>query len=66
MLFRSQTEENKAIIQAYIFPLVTWIWVGFAVLMFGTMVCLIPSKAKLSYPRTELVGVYAEEKSLAK
>jgi cytochrome c-type biogenesis protein CcmF len=62
----SQTEENKAIIQAYIFPLVTWIWLGFAVLMFGTMVCLIPSKARLSYPRTELVGVYAEEKSLAK
>jgi cytochrome c-type biogenesis protein CcmF len=62
----STTEENKAIIQAYIFPLVSWIWVGFGVLMFGTMVCLIPSKARLSYPRTEVVGVYAEQKTVAK
>ena len=62
----STTEENKAIIQAYIFPLVSWIWVGFGVLMFGTMVCLIPSKSRLSYPRTEVVGVYAEQKTVAK
>jgi cytochrome c-type biogenesis protein CcmF len=62
----STTEDNKAIIQAYIFPLVSWIWVGFGVLMFGTMVCLIPSKARLSYPRTEVVGIYAEQKTVAK
>ncbi len=62
----STTEENKAIIQAYIFPLVSWIWLGFGVLMFGTFVCLIPSKARLSYPRTEVVGVYAEQKTVAR
>ncbi len=62
----STTEEHKAIIQAYIFPLVSWIWVGSAVLMFGTFVCLIPSKARLSYPRTEVVEAYAEQKTVAK
>ncbi len=62
----STDTENKAIIQAYIFPLVTWIWLGFVVLMFGTFVCLVPSKARLSYPRTEVVGVYAEQKTVAK
>ncbi len=28
------------------FPLVSWIWIGFWVLLFGTIICLIPSKSK--------------------
>jgi cytochrome c-type biogenesis protein CcmF len=48
---------NKATLQAYVFPLVTWIWVGAVTLIFGTMVCLIPSKVARSYPRTEVVGI---------
>jgi len=50
-------EGNKATLQAYVFPLVTWIWVGCVVLICGTLVCLIPSKVARSYPRTEVVGV---------
>lgn len=57
----SQTEADRAIIQAYLFPLVSWIWIGFWVLMMGTIVCLIPSKVKYSYPKTEVVGAYAKE-----
>lgn len=57
----SQADPNKAVIQAYVFPLVSWIWLGFWVLFFGTIVCLIPSKVKLAYPRTEVVGVYERE-----
>lgn len=57
----SQTEADRAIIQVYLFPLVTWIWIGFVVLMGGTLVCLIPSKVKYSYPKTEVVGAYAKE-----
>jgi cytochrome c-type biogenesis protein CcmF len=45
------------VIQAYIFPLVTWIWIGFWVLAVGTLVCLIPSKVRLSYARTQVIGV---------
>ena len=57
----SQTDPERAIIQVYLFPLVSWIWIGFVVLMFGTLVCLIPSKVKYAYPKTEVVGAYARQ-----
>jgi cytochrome c-type biogenesis protein CcmF len=53
----------RAVIQAYVFPLVSWIWIGGLVLIGGTLVCLIPSKIKMQYARTEVVGMttkYAE------
>ncbi|HEY3440416.1 MAG TPA: heme lyase CcmF/NrfE family subunit [Paludibaculum sp.] len=62
----SQTDANKAIIQAYVFPLVSWIWIGFYALLFGTLVCLIPSKVKYSYAKTAVVGVYAKQTETAK
>ncbi len=62
----SQTDANAAIIQAYVFPLVSWIWIGFYILMFGTIVCLIPSKVKYSYAKTQVVGVYAKQAQPAK
>jgi cytochrome c-type biogenesis protein CcmF len=55
---------DKATLQAYVFPLVTWIWVGVVVLIGGTFVCLIPSKVARSYSRTEVVGI-AEKKNVA-
>ena len=48
---------DKAVIQAYVFPLVSWIWVGFVILVFGTLVCLAPSKVRLQYPKTQVMGV---------
>jgi cytochrome c-type biogenesis protein CcmF len=48
--------KNLAIIQSYVFPLVTWIWVGFYTLIIGTLVCLVPPKVKMQYMRTETVG----------
>ena len=51
------TDNQRAVIQAYVFPLVSWIWIGFWVLAFGTLVCLIPNKVRLSYARTQVVGV---------
>jgi cytochrome c-type biogenesis protein CcmF len=41
----------------YVFPLVSWIWIGYWVLLFGTIVCLIPGKVRLQYARTEVVGI---------
>ena len=56
--FGGMSEDNqRAVIQAYIFPLVSWIWIGGLVLIGGTFVCLVPSKVKMQYPRTEIVGV---------
>jgi cytochrome c-type biogenesis protein CcmF len=49
-------DNSKAIFQLYLFPLVSWIWCGYWVLLFGTLICLIPSKVRLQYARTEVVG----------
>jgi cytochrome c-type biogenesis protein CcmF len=56
--FGGMSDDNKrAIIQAYVFPLVSWIWIGGLVLIGGTLVCLVPSKIRMQYARTEVVGI---------
>jgi cytochrome c-type biogenesis protein CcmF len=50
-------DGSKAVIQAYIFPLVGWIWIGALVLVFGSLVALVPAKIKMQYARTEVVGI---------
>jgi cytochrome c-type biogenesis protein CcmF len=55
--FAGMSDDNqRAVIQAYVFPLVSWIWVGGLVLIGGTLVCLVPSKIKMQYARTEVIG----------
>jgi len=55
--FGGMSDDNqRAVIQAYVFPLVSWIWIGGLVLIGGTFVCLVPSKIKMQYARTEVVG----------
>jgi len=48
---------EKVVLQAYVFPLVSCIWGGYWVLLFGTLICLVPNKTRLIYPRTEVVGI---------
>ena len=55
--FSGVNEAGVPVVQAYVFPLVSWIWVGFAMLFFGTLICLVPSKIKLQFARTQVVGV---------
>jgi cytochrome c-type biogenesis protein CcmF len=56
--FGGMSDDNqRAVIQAYVFPLVSWIWIGGLVLVGGTLVCLVPSKVKMQYARTEVVGI---------
>ncbi len=56
--FAGMSEDNqRAIVQAYIFPLVSWIWIGGLVMFGGTLIALVPSKVKMQYPRTQVVGV---------
>jgi cytochrome c-type biogenesis protein CcmF len=50
-------DGNRAVIQAFVFPLVSWIWIGALTLIAGTLISLIPSKVKLQYARTEVVGI---------
>ncbi len=59
-------DNQRAVIQAYVFPLVSWIWIGFWVLAFGTIVCLVPNKVRLSYARTQVVGVAEKHATVQK
>jgi cytochrome c-type biogenesis protein CcmF len=54
--FAGTGDANTVVMQTYIFPLVSWIWIGFLVVLFGTLVCLVPDKKKLVFARTEVVG----------
>ena len=51
------SESQRPTSQAYVFPLVSWIWAGYWVLLFGSLICLVPAKIKMQYARTEVVGV---------
>jgi cytochrome c-type biogenesis protein CcmF len=56
--FGGMSDDNqRAVIQAFVNPLVTWVWVGGLVLIGGTLVCLVPSKVKMQYARTQVVGI---------
>ena len=50
-------DQSKAIFQFYLNPLVSWIWIGYYLLLTGTIICLIPSKVRLQYAKTEVVGI---------
>jgi cytochrome c-type biogenesis protein CcmF len=58
-------DQKRAVIQAYVFPLVSWIWIGGLVLIGGTFICLVPSKIKMQYARTEVVS-YATQQATVK
>jgi cytochrome c-type biogenesis protein CcmF len=50
-------DGNRAVVESYVFPLVDWIWMGYWAVLFGTLICLVPSKSRLIYPRTEVVEI---------
>ncbi len=60
------SDESKLVIQAYVFPLVSWIWIGYWVLLSGTLICFIPPKVRLAYARTEVVGIVPKHASVEK
>lgn len=65
--FGGMSDDNKrAVIQAYVFPLVSWIWIGGLVLIAGTFICLVPSKVKMQYARTEVVGIARKHATVEK
>jgi cytochrome c-type biogenesis protein CcmF len=55
--FASSDGKGKVTLQAYVFPLVSWIWGGTLVLIVGTLIALVPSKVQRQYARTQIVGV---------
>ncbi len=57
---------ERAILQSYVFPLVSWIWIGALTLIFGTLVALVPSKVKREYARTQVVGITRKHATVEK
>jgi cytochrome c-type biogenesis protein CcmF len=56
--FAGMSDDNqRAVIQAFVFPLVSWIWIGFWVVAAGTLICLVPSKVRFQYTRLPAVRV---------
>ncbi len=47
VVFSGTVNSNKAIIQVFLNPLVLWIWIGGLVVVFGTIVAMIPSKGEM-------------------
>ena len=46
VVFEGMSDDQRhVVISAHVNPLVNWIWVGGAILVFGTLVCLVPSKS---------------------
>jgi len=41
------TETDRPIIKAFVNPLVSWVWIGVLVVMFGTMVALVPNAEQI-------------------
>jgi cytochrome c-type biogenesis protein CcmF len=65
--FGGMSDDNQRVVmQAYVFPLVSWIWIGTLVLVAGTLVCLVPAKTRLEYPRTEVVGYARKDATVQK
>jgi len=53
----TSNDQKGFVLQSYVFPLVNWIWIGYWVVLFGTIICLIPSKSRFVWPRTAVVAV---------
>ena len=48
VIFSGMNDQNgKAVVAVHRNPLVNWIWLGGLILIFGTGVCLVPSKPGL-------------------
>jgi len=55
-------EAGLANLRVYLKPHILWVWIGFLILAFGTLVCLIPQGLvdRLSRPRTTRLGRAAD------
>ena len=55
-------DSGLANLRIYLNPLILWVWVGFLILAFGTLVCLIPQGVvdRLSRPRLSRLGRAAD------
>ncbi len=58
-------DNQRAVLQAYVNPLVSWIWIGYWVLLAGTLVCLVPNKSTKRYVDVQVAKVVETHATLA-
>jgi cytochrome c-type biogenesis protein CcmF len=46
VLASQDPESGKAVVQAFVNPLVMWVWIGGMVMFFGTLLALVPSRVE--------------------
>ena len=61
VVFAGVANDQTPVIQVFVNPLVNWVWIGTFVVIFGTIVALVPSKVKLAWARTQVVGSVSKE-----
>jgi cytochrome c-type biogenesis protein CcmF len=65
--FAGMSDDNqRAVIQAFVFPLVSCVWLGYWVLLVGTLICLVPSKIKFQWARLPAIRVSQEHAETVK
>src|SRR5712692_552760 len=66
VVFKGFTSDGrKPVFQVFINPLVNWVWLGAFVVIGGTLIALIPSKVRLAYLKTQVVGTAKKHEVLA-
>jgi cytochrome c-type biogenesis protein CcmF len=53
----AEDDDRRVMVDAYVNPLTTWVWMGYFVVLFGTLICLTPPKNRMIWPRMEVVGI---------
>ena len=56
----SSDDRRRAVIHAYVFPLVSWIWIGYFTVLAGTIICLIPNKSLRAATQKEAIDAPAD------
>jgi cytochrome c-type biogenesis protein CcmF len=57
VVYEGQNQDTgRPIIKAHLNPLVSWIWIGVLVMIFGTVLALIPNSAPLQVPARSSVS----------
>ena len=57
VVYKGQSTDGKrAVIQAFVNPLVNWLWIGGVVMILGTAICLIPNRKGELLPQAKHPG----------
>jgi len=60
VVYEGQDPDGRPIIKAHLNPLVSWIWIGVVVMIFGTIVALIPNAVPATVPARSSVAASAQ------